>query len=328
MAGSLPISAGPAAAQAIKMRVADHYPAGHPLPTTSVKPFMEEVKKAVGPAIDFEYYPAEQLGKGRDMLALTQAGVIDIGGIVPSFVSDKMPLSAVAELPGGYATSCAGTKAFYALMTSGMLARKEFAPNGIHVLIAHAYVPYQVYTTKPVKGVADFAGMKLRSLGPVTDITIKKLGAVPVRVPTPEINEALSRGTMDGALLIPQTVLSFDLRSLRSRTAGENFGGATMVYGISETNWKKLSPQMQAAMTSAGQKTSLQACEAADASMQAQLGDVAKLNVEPVTLSATDKAALAVKLAEVGKEWADGLDKRGKAGTETLQAVQAALAGN
>jgi hypothetical protein len=39
------------------------------------------------------------LGKAKDLLALTQAGVIDIAYVAPGFVSDKMPLSVVAELP-------------------------------------------------------------------------------------------------------------------------------------------------------------------------------------------------------------------------------------
>lgn len=121
----------------IKLRLADVYPVGHNVSEGTAKFFMEEVRKRSNGRIDFEYYPAEQLGKGKDMLQLTQTGVTDIGLVVPSYISDKMPLSAVAELPGGYSTSCQGSLAFWSLTHGGALDKLEFAPNGVRVLIAH-----------------------------------------------------------------------------------------------------------------------------------------------------------------------------------------------
>ena len=40
------------------------------------------------------------------MLQLATTGVADITYVVPSYVSDKMPLMTVSELPGMAATSC------------------------------------------------------------------------------------------------------------------------------------------------------------------------------------------------------------------------------
>src|SRR4051812_16419338 len=108
---------GAASAQTVKFRVADVYPTGHPVSTTTIKVFMDDLKARLGDKIEFEYYPAEQLGKGKDLLSLTQSGVVDIGLIVPSYISDKLPLSAVSELPGGYKTSCQGTLAMQQLST-------------------------------------------------------------------------------------------------------------------------------------------------------------------------------------------------------------------
>ena len=72
------------------------------------------------------------------------AGAVDIGSVMPSYVSEKMPLSAVAELPGGFASSCEGTLAYWKLARDGVLAANEYAPNGIRVLFVLVSVPYQV----------------------------------------------------------------------------------------------------------------------------------------------------------------------------------------
>ena len=61
---------------------------------------MEEVKKRTNGAVSFEHYRPQQLGKAADMLKLAQTGVADIGYVAPAYVTDKMPVSEVAMLPG------------------------------------------------------------------------------------------------------------------------------------------------------------------------------------------------------------------------------------
>ena len=71
-----------AAAEPIKLRVADSFPKGHYLVRLVLEPWMAEVQKRTNNAVTFEHYPAQQLGKAADMLKLTQTGVADIGTIV------------------------------------------------------------------------------------------------------------------------------------------------------------------------------------------------------------------------------------------------------
>ena len=330
LALTLAVAAGiaaPALAQKITLRVADVYPTGHPVAESTAKVFMEEVTKATNGRVEFQYYPAEQLGKGKDLLSLTQSGVVEIGLVVPSYISDKMPLSAVAELPGGFATSCAGTMALYKLATDGILARTEFAPNGVRVLIAHAFSPFQLVSTKKFTALAGIEGQKLRSLGAATDSTIRKIKGVPLRISAPEINESMSRGTIDGGLMGYPTVLSYDLtRLVKTATSGANFGGAIVTYAISDAKWKTLPPDVQKAMVQAGEKATRNGCEFAD---KAVAPSVEKLKAGGVTMlefSAEDNRALLTTLATVGEEWAADLDKRGKPGTEVLKAFRAAVA--
>ena len=94
LALSLPVSTFQA--QALELKVADSFPAGHYLVRLLLKPWMDDVTKRTNGAVTFTYYPNQQIGKAADLLRLTQSGVVDIGYIAPSYVSDKMPLSEVA----------------------------------------------------------------------------------------------------------------------------------------------------------------------------------------------------------------------------------------
>lgn len=319
-------AAGGASAQKVTLRVADVYPVGHPVAESTAKVFMEQARKATNGALDFQYYPAEQLGKGKDLLTLTQSGVVDIGLVVPSYVSDKMPLSAVSELPGGFATSCEGTVALWRLSKDGVLAKSEFAPNGVRVLIAHAFAPFQMVTTKNFEGLKSVEGQKMRSLGAVMDSTIRKLKGTPIRIPAPEINESLSRGTIDGGMMGYPTVLSYDLaRIVKFGTVGANFGGAVVTYAISENKWRSLGAEAQKALLGAGEAATKNGCEYADRAVGPSAEKLKAAGVKLTQLSPEDDKSLKAVLATVGDEWAADLDKRGKPGTEVLKAFRAAV---
>jgi TRAP-type C4-dicarboxylate transport system substrate-binding protein len=171
------------AAEPVRLRVADSFPKGHYLVKLVLEPWMEEVKKRTNSAVAFEHYPAQQLGKATDMLKLTQTGVADIGYVAPGYTSDKMPVSEVAMLPGAFDHSCQGTLAYWKLARSGVIAQQDYAANNIRLLLAVSLPQYRIFTVKqPVKDVGDVTGLKLRSTGGAQDLTLRAIGAVPVRM--------------------------------------------------------------------------------------------------------------------------------------------------
>lgn len=76
---SLPVTMALAPAQALELKVADSFPAGHYLVRLMLKPWMDDVTKRANGAVTFSYYPNQQMGKATDLLRLTQSGVVDIG---------------------------------------------------------------------------------------------------------------------------------------------------------------------------------------------------------------------------------------------------------
>lgn len=320
--------AGSSAQTKIVLRVADSFPAaGHYFAEPAAKYFMETVKRSTNGQVDFEHYPSEQMGKAKDLLALTVSGVIDIGSVMPSYVSEKMPLSAVAELPGGFASSCEGTLAYWKLARDGMLAQSEYAPNGIRVLFTLVSVPYQVLMKQKADTVKALEGRKLRSTGASTDIAIRKLNAVPIRMAAPEIYESLARGTLDGVVVSYAAAVSYNLHTLvKSVTAGENFGSAVLTYSISEARWKSLPAHVQQAMLDAGDAATRRACALMDENTAADLEKIRQAGATVVRLSAAERSDLAARFSKAGSEWASDLDRRGKPGSETSKAFSDAVA--
>ena len=319
----------PVAAQEKKvtLRVADSFPVNHYM-VPHVKFWMERAKSLSGGAVDFEYYPSEQMGKAKDLLNLSLAGTIDVAYVAPSYVSDKLPLSGVANLPGGFEQSCRGTFGYVQLAREGgLIARTELAPTGVRLIFAAALQPYQVFSVKrPIESVKSFDGMKLRSTGGAMDQAVRKISAVPVQMASPEVHQSLSGGTLDGGVFPFTSVVAYDWGGLvKYATVGENFGSFLVTYLISEAKWKELTPTVQKALLAAGEETTRRACEQLQSDEEI---DKEKLRAQGLTLVKLAPAAhdgLGKQLAAVSDDWAQTLDKRGKPGTEVLKAYLEAV---
>jgi len=323
------VSVAAAHAQATtKIKIADSFPVGHYLPKYITTPMIERLKaNPAAKGIEFEYYPAEQMGKAKDFLSLVQSGVIDIAYVAPGFVSDKMPLSVVSELPLDFSGSCQATMAYWNLAKpGGLLDKKEFAPNGVRLLFTIVLPPYQIITRKPFASLKDIEGMKIRASGSAKELVIKKLKATPVLMPTPDVYESLSRGTIDGVLFPFNSLAPYEIHKLsKTGTIGENFGTFVANWVISEKRFQSLPPAVQQDLTAMGEQLTKAACTQVEKDEAGDIEKVKAAGVKLTPLSAADKATVATVMHDVAKDWADTLDKRGKSGTEVLNAFKAGL---
>lgn len=327
---SFTLLGGAAAAQdkVINLRVADSFPAGHFISATAAIPWMDEVTKKTNGRVKFEYFPAQQLGKAPDLLNLTQTGVADIGYVGMSYVSDKMPLSSVAQLPGAFSTACQGTHAYWKIAKGETMTKHEFGANKVRPLFVIVLEPYQFYTTsKEVRTPDDVKGLKLRSTGGAMDIFARKIGAIPVRMAAPEVRESLSRGTLDGLIFPNESVMSYDLQSfVKFGTKGGNFGSFVAAYVVSDAVWKKLPKDVQKIMADTGEAVTNNMCKAIDANISTMQNKLTAAGVKYHAFTAEEIKPFDAVSSEVAAEWADGLDKRGKPGSQILKEFRAAVA--
>ncbi len=321
---------GPLQAQNVPtLRIADSLPAGFPMIQYSTGFFVEQVGKMTNQAVKFEHFPAEQLGKARDLLSLAQSGVVDIGYVVPAFVSDKLPLSAIADLPGAAGSTCQSVLAFWSLIRpGGLLDKEEIQPLGVRVLYVAGNPPYQVFTrTKPLNTLDDFKGLKIRAPSGGQAIIMRRLGAVPVNIPGSEMYESLSRGTVDGLLFPVPGVLGYDLGGLlKHMSVGQNFGNVLNFHVISIKKWNALPEGVRKAMEEAGDAATRNVCMRLDQDAAKDTEALRAKGLKPSEWSAADQQKIREMRESVGEQWAADLEKRGKPGQSVLKAFHAALA--
>jgi TRAP-type C4-dicarboxylate transport system substrate-binding protein len=329
MAGTLLAAPASRADDKIVLRFADDIPKTHPISVYGSKFWMDTVERLTNGKVQFQWYPASQLGKGKDLLALAQSGAIDIVSVGPSYTPDKLPLSAVAELPGMFKSSCSGSQAAWqVLKPGGALDKDEYAPLRLHVVFGFTNPPYEVETVKKVVAMPeDMRGLRLKTLGGASDEAALKLGAVPVQMTVADLFLGLQRGTVDGRFGAFTSVFANSTQDvLKHSTVGADIGGFVLTTIMGDRKWKSLPPDVQQAMLKAGDATWENFCKEAD---KENVGQAKKLEAEHHwtlhQLSAAESEAWSKALAPVADAWASTLDKRGKAGTEVLKAFRAAV---
>jgi TRAP-type C4-dicarboxylate transport system substrate-binding protein len=326
-----PLVAPVAAQEApLTLRMADSLPAGHFLYEIVSKPFMEAATAASHGRLKFQHFPSEQLGKARDLLRLTQHGVMDVGYVVPSYQAEKLPLSAVAELPGAIGSDlCTGTRAFWNLTREGQFLRvNEFDKQGMRPLVVFIMSGYQLElsSNRKVTQLADLQGLKLRTTGAAMDLLVRALGGVPMHISPAEIYESMSRGTIDGTVLAHQSVVSYKLTELlKSSTTDQSFASVVLTYSISEKRWRQLPPDIQQALADAGEQVTHDACLRLGKREAGVRDSVMQKGVQPITLPAEDRPKLQQVFQEVRRQWAETLDRQGRQGSAAVAAWDAAL---
>ena len=325
---SLGLSGTASAQDKIELRFADSLPATHLFTRELAQPWMDAVTEKTNGSITFQHFPAQQLGKARDMLSLANSGVADIAFVVPIYITDKLPLSGLYDLPGGPFTSCQGVEAFMSLATGdGLLARDEYAPNGVRVLMAVVQPPFQVFTaSKKIESINDLVGLKLRTAGGAQEITATKLGIIPVKITAPETSEAMSRGTIDGGILAPVSIGAYGLTDLiKYATDGANFGSAALTWSISEKKFQSLPAEVQDIMVEEGRRITMQACKAIEKGVDDAIAQWRSTGVKIVEFPEAEQAELTAMFEEIGNDWAVSLDARNLPGSEALAAFKKAL---
>jgi TRAP-type C4-dicarboxylate transport system substrate-binding protein len=145
-------------------------------------------------------------------------------------------------------------------------------------------------------------------------------------MPTPDVYESLSRGTIDGVLFPFNSLPPYEIHKLsKTGTIGENFGTFVANWVISEKRFQSLPAGVQQELTAMGEQLTKSACAQVEKDEAGDIEKVKAAGVKLTPLSPADKATVATVMQDVAKDWADTLDKRGKAGTEVLNAFKAGL---
>lgn len=185
--------AASAQAETITLKVAHFLPSTSNAQANIIEPWCEQLRQESADRLKCQLYPSMQLGGTPAKLAdMARNGVADIVWTAPAYSAGKFPRVEALELPFVLPM---GGKAGNAIIWDfyERYARDDF--KGYKVLVVHGDGGMSLHTRgKPVRSLADLAGLKLRASSRTAAKTVESLGATPVSMPPAQMTEAISKG--------------------------------------------------------------------------------------------------------------------------------------
>jgi len=204
-----------------------------------------EVEKATGGRVKFSGLPKAPAAPPGTFDAVRD-GLVDLSYVTASYTPARHILPLMAELPGAGETAEINSVAFSRIHWKHFQKIGEY--KGVKLLGVWTHGPGQMFTKKPIKSMADFQNLKIRTGGGIAEATANALGASAFVKPAPESYELLSSGVADGVFFPFESIVSFKLDKLIGQATVFPGGLYSSAFGffMNEDKWNKIPKQDQA----------------------------------------------------------------------------------
>jgi TRAP-type C4-dicarboxylate transport system substrate-binding protein len=310
------------AVEEIELTVASSHPLAIPWVGMIKSVFMTETDRLLAEKGEYKIKWNEAFGgslyKANATLTSVQEGVTDVGWVFSFLEGAKLPLSqASTYTPFATGNPPIQLKVMWDLLEKDEAFRNEWEQYNLKVLGFTGTDGYDIYTKKPINGLADLNGMKISAPGVLAQ-WLRGTGANAVDGSLPTFYTDIQTGVSDGVLSLALGVLPAKLYEVAPYITrvriGTAFSGAV---AVNKDSWDALPAPVQEAMVEAGRtytdshgKDLLERHEAAFGKMV----EIGKGQNPPVTISemsAEDRQKWVDGLPDIAGEWAAAGEAKG-----------------
>jgi TRAP-type C4-dicarboxylate transport system substrate-binding protein len=243
LAASLIAAAQPALAQTT-LTMSSWVSPQHHLTAVVLQGWANEVEKATNGRVKFQMLPKHPSAPPGTFDAVKD-GLVDLSYVTASYTPSRHILPLMAELPGAGDTAFANSVAYSRIYWKYFDKVNEY--KGVKLLGVFTHGPGQMFTKKPVAGISDIQGLKIRTGGGIAEAVAKALGTSPFVKPAPESYELLKGGVADGVFFPMESIVSFKLETVLEQATLFPGGMYSSAFGffMNEDKWNKLPKQDQ-----------------------------------------------------------------------------------
>ena len=244
--GGLIAAAPPASAQTT-LTMSSWVSPQHHLTSNVLQGWANEVERVTGGRVKFQMLPKHPSAPPGTFDAVRD-GLVDLSFVTASYTPARHVLPLLPELPGGGETALVNSIAYSRIHWKHFHKVGEY--KGVKLLGVFTHGPGQMFTKKPVNGIADVQGLKIRTGGGVAEAVAKALGASAFVKPAPESYELLKSGVADGVFFPLESIISFKLDTVLEQATLFPGGMYSSAFGffMNEEKWNKLPKQDQEAI--------------------------------------------------------------------------------
>ena len=321
------VAAPAAATETITISVIDGYPARSMWLQELTGFFIPEVDRLLAETGNYRIEWQENYGgsivRPSGVLEGLALGLGDMGVVTTIFHSSPLPSQAISAVTPMISTDArVVARVVEEIAREFPTMRREFEENN-QVYLATGVVldTYQLYSRRPVSGLADVEGGRVAGAG----MNLRYIEGIPnaagVRGGLTEFYNMLQTGLADFALLWPESAATFRIAEVAPYMIKADFGAVnTKTLTANIDFWNSLPQEVQDAIEQASMAYSEHVAEVAMAIADESLASYIAAGGTVVELTEEERREWAMSMPDIALEWARVLDDKGDPGTEMLVA--------
>src|SRR5213080_3508330 len=214
--------------------------------TVNYNALAARVKEKSGGRMEIRVHPASSLYPSAELIPAVLDGRTELGTVLASYLTDVLLEIGALQL-----------RPFYT---------ERFARQGLKLLSIHAWPSQQIFSTVPIRSVADWKGKKIRVYGADSANIARLLGAAPVNINFGEVYSALEKRTVDGAMTSATNAEPMKFFEVAKYLDYWYLAGAAMEWLVANQKaWDALPKDLQQVVLDALKETNLEEKEWQDA---------------------------------------------------------------
>jgi TRAP-type C4-dicarboxylate transport system substrate-binding protein len=275
----------------------------HHLTANVLQVWANDVEKATNGRVKFTMLPKHPSAPPGTFDAVRD-GLVDLSFVTASYTPARHILPLMPELPGGGDTALVNSVAYSRIHWKYFQKVGEY--RGVKLLGVFTHGPGQMFTKKPVAGIGDVQGLKIRTGGGVAEQVAKALGASAFVKPAPESYELLSSGVADGVFFPLESIISFKLDTVLEQATLFPGGMYSSAFGffMNEEKWNKLpKPDQEAIEKISGESIARLAGASWDEADRKGMEALKKSGVKIIHASPAFVAEVKKRSAPIVEDW-------------------------
>lgn len=329
LAGGFLVALTPVRAQEVTLTVHHFLSPKSPAHQELIQPWADRVQEQSGGRIEVKIFPSMSMGGAPpELYRQARDGAADIVWTLIGYTPGVFPRTEVFELPTVHQGDARATN--LAIQDNFELIADDF--EAVRPLLIHVHAGNAMHLVdKAVRSLDDVKGLKLRTPSRTGAWMIEAWGAEPVGMPVPALPQALSKGTVDGALVPFEIVPPLKLQELTEYSVegpdGVRFGTSVFMFAMNKERYDALPEDLQKVIDdNSGPELAEEMGEVWNRVEEPGVGLQRESGGEIIRLSAEAKTAFDERSREVVQRWIDEADSNGLDGEALVKAARDSIA--
>lgn len=285
---------------------------------------IKDLSEGSNGAVSVKMYYSQALGKAKEHYEIALKGLADISYINVGFTPGRFPITDIVSFAHGPSGE-AFTRGLVEVMKKGCLD-KEY--DKVKLLYVWSGSPCNILWRKGVKAaksIEELKGKTIRVPNVGAANLMKKLGAVPIAIPMPEVYTAMERGVVDGTFTTVDVLEVFGLHSVCEEVTRVGVSAFGFCVIMNKDVWDGLPDDVKAICTKNAEKWAMLAGKSFDESDKRA---IEKYKPQIYEMPAADIEQVKAAMAEPFKEYIDKYEAQHYKAKEAAKVYSEALEKN